>query len=85
MGRHPRRLRGHHQISRKEWGIDFNIPLDGGQLMIGDKIDVIIAVEAVLEQAPPDPRLTSRRTTPVLRTAPGHLTGGRSASPRRLR
>jgi polyisoprenoid-binding protein YceI len=37
-------------ISRKDWGIDFNIPMDGGRLLIGDKIDITIAVEAVLEQ-----------------------------------
>jgi polyisoprenoid-binding protein YceI len=39
-------------ISRKDWGVDFNIPMDGGRLLIGDKIDVTIAVEAVLEQGP---------------------------------
>jgi polyisoprenoid-binding protein YceI len=39
-------------ISRKQWGIDFNIPMDGGRLLVGDKIDITIAVEAVLEQAP---------------------------------
>jgi polyisoprenoid-binding protein YceI len=39
-------------ISRKDWGVDFNIPMDGGRLLIGDKIDITIAVEAVLEQAP---------------------------------
>ena len=37
-------------ISRKDWGVDFNIPMDGGRLLIGDKIDITIAVEAVLEQ-----------------------------------
>jgi len=37
-------------ISRKEFGVDFNIPLDGGRLMIGDKIDIIIGIEAVLQQ-----------------------------------
>jgi polyisoprenoid-binding protein YceI len=35
-------------ISRKEWGIDFNIPLEGDKVMIGDKVSVVIAVEAVL-------------------------------------
>jgi polyisoprenoid-binding protein YceI len=43
---------GTTEISRKEWGVDFNIPMDGGRLLIGDKIDVTIAVEAVLEQGP---------------------------------
>ncbi len=37
-------------ISRKEFGIDFNIPLDGGRLMIGDKIDITVTAEAVLQQ-----------------------------------
>ena len=41
---------GTTQITRKDYGIDFNIPLDGGRLMIGDKIDITINVEAVLEQ-----------------------------------
>jgi polyisoprenoid-binding protein YceI len=41
---------GTTSISRKEFGVDFNIPLDGGRLMIGDKIDIIIGIEAVLEQ-----------------------------------
>ena len=36
-------------ISRKEWGVDFNIPLEGDKLMIGDKVTVVIAVEAVLQ------------------------------------
>jgi len=36
-------------ISRKDWGIDFNIPLDGGKLMIGDKVTVHLNVEAVLQ------------------------------------
>jgi polyisoprenoid-binding protein YceI len=37
-------------ISRKSFGVDFNIPLDGGRLMIGDRIDITITGEAVLEQ-----------------------------------
>jgi polyisoprenoid-binding protein YceI len=41
---------GTTQISRKDFGVDFNIPLDGGRLMIGDKIDVTVTVEAVLQQ-----------------------------------
>ncbi len=53
LGRHPRRLRGHHEISRKEFGVDFKIPMDGGRLLVGDKINVIIAVQAILEQDEP--------------------------------
>lgn len=36
-------------ISRKDWGIDFNIPLEGDKLMIGDKISIQINAEAVLQ------------------------------------
>jgi polyisoprenoid-binding protein YceI len=36
-------------ISRKEWGIDFNIPLEGGKLVIGDKVDIHLNVEAALK------------------------------------
>jgi polyisoprenoid-binding protein YceI len=34
-------------ISRKDWGVSFNIPLEGDRLMIGDVVNVVIAVEAV--------------------------------------
>ena len=37
-------------ISRKEWGIDFNVPMDGGRLLVGDKIEIVIAAQAVLQQ-----------------------------------
>lgn len=37
-------------ISRREFGIDFNIPLEGDKVMIGDKITVTLNVEAVLQQ-----------------------------------
>jgi polyisoprenoid-binding protein YceI len=37
------------QISRKEFGIDFNIPLEGDKVMIGDRISIVINAEAVLQ------------------------------------
>ncbi|MFY0405663.1 YceI family protein [Solicola sp. PLA-1-18] len=37
------------EISRKDFGIDFNIPVQGEKLMIGDKISIVIAAEAVLQ------------------------------------
>jgi polyisoprenoid-binding protein YceI len=37
-------------ISRKDWNVDFNIPMDGGRLLIGDKIEITVAVQAVLQQ-----------------------------------
>ena len=38
-------------ISRKEYGIDFEIPMDGGGVVVGDKITVTLEVEAVLQAA----------------------------------
>ena len=37
-------------ISRKEFGVDFNVPMDGGRLLVGDKIDITISAQAVLQQ-----------------------------------
>jgi polyisoprenoid-binding protein YceI len=37
------------EISRKEFGIDFNMPLDGGGVVIGDKVQVILEIEAILK------------------------------------
>jgi polyisoprenoid-binding protein YceI len=34
-------------INRKDWGVDFNVPLDGGKVLIGDKVNIHLAVEAV--------------------------------------
>jgi polyisoprenoid-binding protein YceI len=36
------------EISRKEFGVDFEIPMDGGGVVVGDKIKVFLEVEAVL-------------------------------------
>lgn len=33
-------------INRKDFGIDFNVPLEGGKLLIGDKIDITLTIEA---------------------------------------
>jgi len=39
------------EINRKDFGVTFNIPLDGGKLVVGDKVTIHLAVEAVLNQA----------------------------------
>jgi len=39
------------EISRSDYGIDFSMPLDGGGVVVGDKIKVILEVEAVLQPA----------------------------------
>jgi polyisoprenoid-binding protein YceI len=36
-------------ISRKDFGIDFQIPLDGGGVVVGDKITITLDIEAVLQ------------------------------------
>ena len=36
-------------ISRKDWGIDFNVPLEGGKLLVGDKVDIRLDVQAALQ------------------------------------
>lgn len=37
------------EISRKEFGVDFNIPVQGDKVMIGDRIAITISAEAVLQ------------------------------------
>ncbi|MGH3448448.1 MAG: YceI family protein [Nocardioidaceae bacterium] len=34
-------------ISRKEWGVSFNLPLEGDKVMIGDTVTIVIVVQAV--------------------------------------
>jgi polyisoprenoid-binding protein YceI len=38
-------------INRKDWGVDFNIPLDGGRVLVGDKVNITLAVQAVRDNA----------------------------------
>jgi polyisoprenoid-binding protein YceI len=38
------------EISRKDFGVDFNIPLEGGGVVIGDKVNIHLEIEAVLQQ-----------------------------------
>jgi polyisoprenoid-binding protein YceI len=35
-------------ISRKDFGMEFNIPIDGGGVVVGDKVDITLEIEAVL-------------------------------------
>jgi len=34
------------EISRKQWGVDFNVPLDGGKVLVGDKVSVSLSIQA---------------------------------------
>lgn len=38
------------EISRKDFGIDIEMPLDGGGVVVGDRIKIALEVEAVLQQ-----------------------------------
>ena len=39
------------EISRKEYGVDIDMPMDGGGVVVGDKIAVELEIEAVLRTA----------------------------------
>ncbi len=36
------------EISRKEYGIEFNVPLQGDKALLGDKVEIQLEVQAVL-------------------------------------
>ena len=35
-------------ISRKDFGIEFNIPMENGGVVVGDKINIALEIEAIL-------------------------------------
>ena len=39
------------EISRKDFGIEFNMPLEGGGVVVGDKVTISLEVEGVLRSA----------------------------------
>jgi polyisoprenoid-binding protein YceI len=39
------------EISRNDFGVDISMPLDGGGVVVGDKISISLEIEAVLKQA----------------------------------
>jgi len=39
------------EIDRRDFGMGFNMPLDGGGVVVGDKVNITLEVEAIL-QAP---------------------------------
>lgn len=39
------------EISRKEFGVDLEMPIEGGGVVVGDKISIALEVEAVLNAA----------------------------------
>ncbi|HVS43365.1 MAG TPA: YceI family protein [Candidatus Dormibacteraeota bacterium] len=39
------------EIERKDYGISINMPMDGGGVVVGDKVKISLEIEAVLQQA----------------------------------
>ena len=39
------------EIDRTDFGVDFDIPLDGGKLLVGHKVQIQLSIQAVLDQA----------------------------------
>ena len=37
----------HTEISRRAFGIDFNVPFDGDKLLLGDTIEIHLEIQAV--------------------------------------
>jgi polyisoprenoid-binding protein YceI len=37
------------EISRRDFGVDINLPMDGGGAVVGDKVQINIEIEAVLQ------------------------------------
>ena len=38
------------ELNRKDFGISFDMPMDGGGLVVGEKIQLHLEIEAVLKQ-----------------------------------
>jgi len=39
------------EINRKDFGIEFNMPLEGGGVVIGDKVQIALEIEAILDRS----------------------------------
>jgi polyisoprenoid-binding protein YceI len=38
------------EINRKDYGVEFNAPLEGGGFALGDKVQIALEIEAILQQ-----------------------------------
>src|SRR5689334_13410212 len=38
------------EINRKDYGIEFNMPLEGGGVVVGEKVQIALEIEAILQQ-----------------------------------
>ena len=39
------------QINRRDFGVDISMPMDGGGVVVGDKVTIVLEIEAVLDSA----------------------------------
>ena len=39
------------EINRKDYGIEFNMPLEGGGVVVGDKVQIALEIEAILQES----------------------------------
>ena len=39
------------EINRRDFGVDISMPMDGGGVVVGDKISITLEIEAVLDQS----------------------------------
>lgn len=39
------------RINRNDFGVDIKLPMDGGGVVVGEKIDIVLEIEAVLQPA----------------------------------
>ena len=39
------------QINRRDFGVDISMPMDGGGVVVGDKVSIVLEIEAVLDAA----------------------------------
>jgi polyisoprenoid-binding protein YceI len=37
------------QINRRDFGVDISMPMDGGGVVVGDKVSIVLEIEAVLD------------------------------------
>ena len=53
MGQHQGRLhRSSGTINRKDFGLEWNAALETGGVLVGDKVNIELDIEAVLQAAP---------------------------------
>ena len=47
MGRHPTAgFEAETEINRKDFGLEWNVALEGGGVLVGDKVKIVLEVEA---------------------------------------